>query len=591
MLALQPAMGAETDAQQQAAGAPDTVTTERIFGESSQPKAAAAPGGAAAQQQGLGSSAHGPLSAYLHQQQQWHQHAKSVELSAKSCLAKSPGSLAETYVTEKRPLADMGLWAGADIAGKQSTAADRHAHSAGTNTSVSRSAVQQHQCLPISRDIKPQSHMLLARPSTLKSPLCTPGSLSGLSPLQHFAIPKLKTPSAALVDNCTPTLASKQSAAQEWTVKLKPCRDSSGGQSSKRQASAKGHPSNAPSNVTPRRGFAGAHSAEPQASAKRKPSDAPSSVPIVVDLCTPAAVTIPCLKPATAAGLGQSPLAFPGFSPAAAQTFHSNMLAVSMSAVTELVPRHATSMQQQECGTPLLPCRPAGLAQVIARSAVHTGAEHTSGFGSPLLIQDTPQVTIRRGADSCPAGAAPEAAAEVDGPSSAASAPHGTAPIEACAPPDTFAKARTEPAQQQPEHQPANSFISDSQQQPRAMVKRKAQRRGRKRTQSSAEQQENTEAGQVQQAGPADGRAPLIAMAGAALNQADSSETSSRGRKREKGDAGGRASYGQGGGVSQQATASTGCAAESIPHGPIRSAPRVLGLSSGREPSSVPCSA
>ena len=261
-----------------------------------------------------------------------------------------------------------------------------------------------------------------------------------------------------------------------------------------------------------------------------------------------------------------------------------------MSAVTELVPRHVTSMQQQKCGTPLLPSRPAGLAQVIASSAVHTGAERASGFGRPLLIQDTPQVTNRRGADSSPAGAAPDAAAEVDAPSSAASAPPGTAPREACAPPDTFARAPAEPAEQQPEHQPANSLISDSQQQSRSMV-RKAQRRGRKRTQSSAEQQENREAGQVQQAGPADGRAPLIAMAGAALNQADSSETSSRGRKRQKGDAGGRVSYGQGGGVSQQATASTGCPAESILHGPIRSAPRVLGLSSGRDPSSVPCSA
>ena len=583
-------MGAETDAQQQAAGAPETVTAERILGAASQPKAAAAQGGAAAQQQGLGSSAHGPLTGYL--QQQWHQHAKPAELSARSSLAKSPASLAETYMTEKRPLADMGFWACADVARKQPAAADRHAHSAGANTPVSRSAPQQHQRSPVSRDSKPQSHMLPARLSTLKSPLCTPGSLSGLSPLQQFTIPKLKTPSAALAGNCTPTLASKQSSAQEWAGKLKPCRDSLGGQSAKQQASANGHPSNVPSNVTPCRGHAGAHSAEPQASAKRKPSDAPSSAPVVVDLCMPAAVTIPRLKPATAARLGQSPLAFPGFSPAAAQTpaFYSNMRAGSMVAVRELVPRHVEGMQQQHCCNPLLPSRPAGPAQVIASSAVQTDAERASGFGSPLLIQDTPQVFTRRGADSCPAGAAPEAAAVVDAPSSAASAPPGTTPREAFAPPDTFARAHAEPAQQQPERQPADSFISDSWQQPGAM-EGKAQRRGRKRTQSSAEQQENTEAGRVQQAGPADGRVPLIAMAGAALNQAGSSEMSSRGRKRQKGEAGGRASYAQGGNISQQATASTGCLAELLLHGPTRSAPRVLGLSSGRNPSSVLCSA
>ena len=565
------------------------VTAERILGAASQPKAAAAQGESAAQQQGLGSSAHGPLTGYLQQQQQWHQHAKPAELSAKSCLAKSPASLAERYMTEKRPLADMGLRAGADVARKQPAAADRHAHSAGASTPVSRSAPQQDQRSLVSRDSKPQSHMLLARPSTLKSPLCTPGSRSGLSPLQHFTIPKLKTPSAALAGNCTPTLASKQSAAQEWAGKLKPCRGF-GGQPAKQQASANGHPSNVPSNVTPCRGHAGAHSAEPQASAKGKPSDAPSSAPVVVDLCTPAAVTIPRLKPATAAQLGQSPLAFPGFSPAAAQTpaFHSNMRADSMGAVTELVPRHAEGMQQQQCCTPLLPSRPAGPAQVIASSAVQTDAERASGFGSPLLIQDTPQVTTRRGADSCPAGAAPEAAAEVDAPSSAASAPPGTAPREASASPDTFARARAEPAQQQPEHQPADSFNSASRQQLGAMV-RKAQRRERKRTQSSAEQQENTEAGRVQQAGHADGRVPLIAMAGAALNQAGSSEMSSRGRKRQKGEAGGRASYAQGGDISQQA--STGCLAELLLHGPTRSAPRVLGLSSGRNLSSVLCSA
>lgn len=554
-------MGAETDAQQQAAGAPETVTAERILGAASQPKAAAAQGGAAAQQQGLGSSAHGPLTGYL--QQQWHQHAKPAELSAKSSLAKSPASLAETYMTEKRPLADMGFWACADVARKQPAAADRHAHSAGANTPVSRSAPQQHQRSPVSRDSKPQSHMLPARLSNLKSPLCTPGSLSGLSPLQQFTIPKLKTPSAALAGNCTPTLASKQSSAQEWAGKLKTCRDSLGGQSAKQQASAKG-----------------------------KPSDAPSSAPVVVDLCTPAAVTIPRLKPATAARLGQSPLAFPGFSPAAAQTpaFYSNMRAGSMVAVRELVPGHVEGMQQQHCCNPLLPSRPAGPAQVIASSAVQTDAERASGFGSPLLIQDTPQVFTRRGADSCPAGAAPEAAAVVDAPSSAASAPPGTTPREAFAPPDTFARAHAEPAQQQPERQPADSFISDSWQQPGAM-EGKAQRRGRKRTQSSAEQQENTEAGRVQQAGPADGRVPLIAMAGAALNQAGSSEMSSRGRKRQKGEAGGRASYAQGGNISQQATASTGCLAELLLHGPTRSAPRVLGLSSGRNPSSVLCSA
>lgn len=403
-----------------------------------------------------------------------------------------------------------------------SAAADDGVHRAQVTASAGQSITplwqQQQQCTPLIGQARSQRrHSPLSPLSRAKTLLRMPGALIERSPLQLLTLPRLKSTPAV---KGTPGPASKQMPAGQQADRL-----------------------------TPQIGHLGRQSMQPQTSGRVSTGALGSKADLAIDLRTPGTLTIPRLKATSAARLGQSPLAFPGLSPqaTAAQTPQFRGMSLNSEAEGSMGRRaapHATeqSRQQQDAAacvvsTPLL--QTGGALSAVSQQA--QGAERAAaqctgaGFGSPLLIHETPQDNFAI-AHRQPLAAAHGAAD--DGISTAPVAASASAVDSRCAEQKMLApasqRAEAGPALQQPCDSAVKSSTA-SQRLAGAEAGVKCRKASRKAKTGSTGQQENSGAPQGQQVGSLCERQPLTVMNGAATNNAEASEASGKGRKRRRG--------------------------------------------------------
>ena len=393
---------------------------------------------------------------------------------------------------------------------------------------------------------------LLSELSKAQSALCTPRPLNSASPLHQSSLPTLKHTSVLTEVQRTPTLAGKLSIAKQ------PSRQTAWTMLREKQLAVLDETLR----VVSHEGLTRADSA--------------------AWACTPRPLSIPKLKAAPAARAGQMPLAFPALSPGAAQPDRTPQTwADRHAAHAGRLSRASTAQETGEQGKAgdRPSCTPLPRSGDVAHPAACLGGAQTSmkggaahgshGFGSPLLIEDTPQLGHRHGTrQPPPASDAAEAL-----PTSAAVAPslcaqhasHAAAYQSAQAsalqhPADLASTGRAESLQcTSLDVQPSGPLERDSAEvplghtatavqgslgmsrgksgvspQPAGAARRPAAARGRRRTKGAAAQQENAGAAHQQAGGQAEQRQPLQCMDTAALGNASALGKTGRARKRQR---------------------------------------------------------
>ncbi len=481
------------------------------------------------------------LPAALDSIQQRQLYGTEDTLTRTSLLEPSAG-LARLHGADMQPSLPAMLELDATRKLQTPAAACRPVYSAQAQAGSGRSSPQEQQqhyaaqSTPLSRDGLPQKLPLMSGLSRVHSLLRTPTLLSRLSPPQPSVLPSLTHASASAEVQITPMRASKLCPAQQ-------------------------HLNHQTPGITPRkRQLAG------DSTAKRGACDMLSRADSTARARTPMALTIPRLKSTPASCSGQSPLAFPALSPAAAQPAHTPQIRpdqpamysarVSQPSATPAMAQE-TGKQQEASGSPSLMPRlqSSNAAQAAAcqpqtdtgmqRIAVHEGL----GFGSPVLIEDTPQGSGQDRLDhDCHKPAAALECAEVqplcDPPvpmlcaqrPSPAAAPEGAQAAAGQHIADTAGvrNAGLATAVQHQQGSAADESIEPLQR--TATAQGRPTRKGRRRHKGAAAQQENAGSAPQQAAGDSEQRQPLAPMNTAALYNADGSEGSSRGRKRHRSD-------------------------------------------------------
>ena len=346
-----------------------------------------------------------------------------------------------------------------------------------------------------------QSRLSISGLSGLRVQLGSPCSAPAQSPYQQLTIPRLKAASASQAGQTTPALANRALSEVATTTAERPPGLQHGWKST--PAEVRMQP-------------------KPKALAGTMISPAHSAAA----LRTPATLTIPQLKATPGGQLGRSPLAFPGLSPAAAQT----PLLKCKPAVGQNG-RHAghgtfldhSGKSQSFAGgiasTPAQGPTAAGVAGAHQHSAANPSAQSAArrAFGSPLCIEETPQQSnaIHRGH----VAAAPAASADFTAMEAATGAP--TVSKQQPAPALGDQGTQDTPALQQPCDESPQSSIEGPNK--NAVLASSLPKKGRKSARSSTTQQENSAAELGQQpVVPMDGRQPLTAMCAGAMNQSDS---------------------------------------------------------------------
>ena len=466
------------------------------------------------------------------QRQQLH---GTEDVLTRTSLLGSSANLARQHEADVQPLLPAMLDLEATRGLQTPTAACRPVYSAQKQASSRQSLLpqqQQHvaQSTPLSRDGRSQKLPVLSGLSRVHTLLRTPTLLSGSSPLQPWVLPRLMHASACGEAQKTPVLASKLSTAQQ-------------------------HPSHQTPGITPQQRQPAACDSTAKIGARDRLYRADSAA----GARSPMAVTIPRLKSAPAACVGQSPLAFPALSPAAAQPAGTPQIRPDQPAtnsggpgrlsVTPLVAQQ-TPKQQEASGGPL--CAPLLQSSNAARAAAWQQQADASmhgvvvneglGFGSPLLIEDTPQDRHNQGRHK-PAAAldyaevppcdspAPTLCAQCPSP---AAAPEGaqTASGQNFASRAGLRSTGTTTAAQ---HLPGSTGGESNYLLKRtATAQEHAPRHKRRRRKGAAAQQENAGTAHQQAAGASEQRQALAPKNAAALGNAEGSEEGTRGRKRQR---------------------------------------------------------
>ena len=349
--------------------------------------------------------------------------------------------------------------------------------------------------------------------SGLRVQLGSPCSAPAQSPYQQLTIPRLKAASASQAGQTTPARANRAVSEVATATAERPSGLRHGWKSSPAEVRMQPKPKvPAGTMISP------AHSA--------------------AALHTPATLTIPQLKATPGGQLGRSPLAFPGLSPAAAQT---PLLKCNPTAGQN--GRHAghgtfldhsgrsESFAAGIASTPAQGPTAAGVAGAHQHSAAKPSAQSAArrAFGSPLCIEATPQQSnaILRGH----VVAAPAADANTTASVAAIAAPNASREQEAPALANWGIKD-TPALQQACEAAHQSSTVGPRK---NAATASKVSKKVRTSVRSSALQQENSAAELGQQpAAPVEGRQPLVAMRAGALNQEDSEKGGRRTRNKER---------------------------------------------------------
>ena len=371
-----------------------------------------------------------------------------------------------------------------------------------TQTALSDTPLPGH-ATPLGQHQEPRAagpsrgHLSISGLSGLRVQLGSPCPAPAQSPYQQLTLPRSKAASASQAGQLTPALASRMMSKAATATAEQPPGLQHGWKS-------------APAGVLTQAG--------PKALAGTMLSPAHSAAA----LRTPATLTIPQLKATPGGLLGRSPLAFPGVSPAAAQTpllkhdpsagqngghaGHDRILDHSRKPHSFAAGVASTSVQGPTAVGDASTCQhiPANpSAQGVARKA----------FGSPLCIQETPQQSSaihRRHVIAAPAATA-NTTASVAATTAPSAGKLQTAP--------TLAIWGTQdiPALRQPcaAHQRSSKGPRKE-----AVLASRAPKKGRKSARSSAAPQENSiaELGQ-QPVAPIEGRQALTAPCAGALNQ------------------------------------------------------------------------
>ena len=363
-------------------------------------------------------------------------------------------------------------------------------------------------------------------------PLCTPGPLNSPGPLQGLTLPTLRHASASANVQRIPALASRLSTAQQ-----QPSHQMAGTLQPVSQLAA----------LDGRRGVG--------------PRDPPLRADSAGGGGTPLPLSIPKLKATPAPCMGQSPLAFPRLSPAPARPAHTPQIKADrpanfnsrlgrLSAAPDVAQE---TMQQQSAGdgltcTPLLRSSDAAACQPHAHASMQGHAAHDGlGFGSPLLIEDTPQNLHFSGHEKPEVASDPSAMIPTKAPVAPSPCAQHALPAASQGAPASATQHQSvshvrggiaEPLQHtaaaaQHLQGPAEGESSERLQKASA-AKRYAARRGRRHRKGSAAQQENAGAACQQPAGPAEQRQPLVSMDSAVLGFADGSGVKDRGMKRHR---------------------------------------------------------
>lgn len=405
------------------------------------------------------------------------------------------------------------------------------------------------QATPHAREGPCQRLPLLSGLSRAQSVLCTPRQLNSASPLQQSSLPTLKHTSGITEVQRTPTLAGKLSTAQRrshqtaWTMLRE------------RQLA-----------VLDGTARIGSHDGLTRA-------DSAAGAP------TPTPLSIPKLKATPAARMGQSPLAFPALSPGAAQpdltpetradrhATHAGRL--SRTSTTQETGKQEEAADRPSC-TPLPRSSdaiyPAAFVGGVQTSREGVAAHDGHGFGSPLLIEDTPQPSSHHGTRQLLAvpQALPTSAVIV--PSlctqhaqhAAASQRAQASALQHPADPATSGWAESlqrtgldvqlsdlleEGSAKEPLNHAATAVQSlqgrpggecGNPPQPAGAARRPAATRGRRRPRGAAAQQENAGVAHQQAGCQAAQRQPLLSMGTAVLGNASSWGKRGRARKRQR---------------------------------------------------------
>ena len=345
-----------------------------------------------------------------------------------------------------------------------------------------------------------RGHLSISGLSGLRAQVGSPCSASAESPYQQLTIPRLKAASASTAGQRTPALVGRAMSKEAAATAERPPGLQHGWKS-------------APAGVLTQAG--------PKALAGIMLSPAHSAAA----LRTPTTLTIPQLKATPGGQLGRSPLAFPGLSPAAAQTpllkhdpgagqngghaGHDRSLNHS---------RKPHSFGAGVASTPVQGPAAVGDASTRQHSPANPSAQGVArkAFGSPLCIEETPQQSSaihRRHVIAAPAATANTTA------SVAATAAPSAGKVQT-APNLAIWGTQDIPALRQPcaAHQRSSKGPRKE-----AVLASRAPKKGRKGAGSSAAQQENStaELGQPPVA-PMEGRQPLTATCAGALNRKDS---------------------------------------------------------------------
>ena len=356
-------------------------------------------------------------------------------------------------------------------------------------------------------------HLSISGLSGLRVQLGSPCSACAQSPYQQLTIPRLKAASASQAGQSTPALAGRVMSEVATATAEQPPGLQHGWKST-------------PAGVLIQPG--------PKALAGTMLSPAHSAAA----LRTAATLTIPQLKATPGGHLGRSPLAFPGLSPAAAQTpllrhdptAGQNGGHAGRDGILDYS-RKPHSFAASDARTPAQGPRAAGNASTRQHSAAKPSAQSAArrAFGSPLCIEETAQRSTAF--HRWHVVAVPAASAKTTTTEAATEAPN--AEREQKAPAPAIWGTHDTPAQQQPCDAAHQSSTGGSHM--NAVLADRVPKKGRKSARSSALQQENSAADLGQQpAAPVEGRQPLTAMCAAALNQEDSIENGRKARNKER---------------------------------------------------------
>ena len=476
-----------------------------------------------------------PLAGSKCLQQQQLQGAEGI--ATKSSLFGLPAGLALLHGARAQPPLAATPEGDAVRGHHTPAAASRLAPSALAQDGLNQCIMQQQevaeQTTPLSTLPHRQRLPILSGLSGVQSPLCTPRPLHSPIPLHGLTLPAFKHASASSDVQKTPALPSRLSAAQRqpshqtaWT--LPPERQ---------LAALDGSTGVGPGGV-------------------RSRVDSAAGARILQ------ALSIPQLKATPAAGIGQSPLAFPRLSPAPAQPAYTPQFIAGRSADypgrlgrSLAATNEAQGTEQQQCAGYGLTCTPlsrssdAGACQPHAHASMQGLAARASlGFGSPVLIEDTPQDRHFSGQEKPEVPLKSLAVIPTEAP--VAPSPHVQPAL-----PNAASRGAPALATQHHSVSHAEGGISEPSQHgataalhmqdlaegestkppPRTGVaKQRAARRGRRRPKGSAAQQENAGAACQQAADPAEQRQPFASVNTAALDNADGSGDKTWGMKRRK---------------------------------------------------------